>query len=174
MTQDEPSTANANDQAPTSDLSGSLTEIVTLVVGPAGEAARAQRPNDADEIHAITDAMVRLLAGVPLRSDGQLTIKSLAEEANLKRNKLTHKHTGLKELFYALVQVQHVRPRNDEQLHQDRDELTAKLKNARQELGELSEEIKRLVRIVHVLEVENDQLTTATGRSSKVRVLPQR
>ncbi len=43
--------------------------------------------------------MVRLLIGVPLHSDGQLTIKSLAAEAGLRRNKLTHKHTGLKDLF---------------------------------------------------------------------------
>jgi hypothetical protein len=56
--------------------------------------------------------MVRLLVGVPLRSDGQLTIKSLAEEAGLRRNKLTHKHTGLKDLFYALARSQNHRPRS--------------------------------------------------------------
>ncbi|MFE3409574.1 hypothetical protein ACFXMT_14955, partial [Streptomyces mirabilis] len=38
-----------------------------------------------------------------LHSDGKLTIVSLAAEAGLRRNKLTHKHTGLKDLFYALV-----------------------------------------------------------------------
>ncbi|MGW6143015.1 hypothetical protein [Streptomyces sp. NPDC055140] len=54
---------------------------------------------DAAEIRAITDAMVRLLIGAPLHSDGKLTIVSLAAEADLRRNKLTHKHTGLKDLF---------------------------------------------------------------------------
>ncbi|RPF39377.1 hypothetical protein EDD92_9631 [Streptomyces sp. TLI_185] len=39
--------------------------------------------------------MIRLLVGTPLRFDGQLTIKSLAQEAGLKRNKLTHKYTRL-------------------------------------------------------------------------------
>ncbi|MFF2936357.1 hypothetical protein [Streptomyces mirabilis] len=63
---------------------------------------RPPRPN-ASEIRAITDAMVRLLIGAPLHSDGKLTIVSLAAEAGLRRNKLTHKHTGLKDLFYALV-----------------------------------------------------------------------
>ncbi|MFC9636685.1 hypothetical protein ACFTY8_47850 [Streptomyces mirabilis] len=44
---------------------------------------------DASEIRAITDAMMRLLIGAPLHSDGKLTIVSLAAEAGLRRNKLT-------------------------------------------------------------------------------------
>ncbi|MFE2729015.1 hypothetical protein [Kitasatospora sp. NPDC059327] len=71
--------------------------------------ALAHRPDEnrwkafADEARAVTDAMVRLLLGAPLRSDGKLTIVSRAAEAGLRRNKLTHKHTGLKDLFNALV-----------------------------------------------------------------------
>ncbi|MFD3538139.1 hypothetical protein ACFWUQ_01375 [Streptomyces sp. NPDC058662] len=34
-----------------------------------------------------------------------MTIVSLATEAGLRRNKLTHTHTGLKDLFYALVKA---------------------------------------------------------------------
>ncbi|MFE9890159.1 hypothetical protein [Streptomyces scopuliridis] len=49
---------------------------------------------DASEIRAITDAKVRLLIGAALHSDGKLTIVSLAAEAGLRRNKLTHKHTA--------------------------------------------------------------------------------
>ncbi|MFD4948391.1 hypothetical protein ACFWNT_39260 [Streptomyces sp. NPDC058409] len=70
--------------------------------------ARAHPDVDSEgaaEVKAITDAMVRLLIGVPLYSDGKLTIVSLAAEAGLRRNKLTHKHTGLKDLFYALVKA---------------------------------------------------------------------
>jgi len=52
-------------------------------------------------IDAITAAIERLLAGTPLRSSGALDIVTLAEEAGVKRNKLTHKHTDLKDLFYA-------------------------------------------------------------------------
>ncbi|MFF7357363.1 hypothetical protein ACFZA1_32785 [Streptomyces filipinensis] len=37
----------------------------------------------------ITVAMVWFLVGTPLRSDGQLTIKSFAQEAGLKRNELS-------------------------------------------------------------------------------------
>lgn len=100
------------------------------VTGPGARAAPAQLvgkalahahtdsgSEDVAEVKAITDAMVRLLIGAPLRSDGKLTIVSLAAEAGLRRNKLTHKHTGLKDLFYALVnrtiagQIRPPRPR---------------------------------------------------------------
>ncbi|WP_461087232.1 hypothetical protein, partial [Streptomyces deserti] len=44
---------------------------------PRQAAASLSRPGDAAEIEAIADAMIRLLVGTPLRSDGQSTIKSL-------------------------------------------------------------------------------------------------
>src|SRR6266511_1252333 len=57
--------------------------------------------NHDDEREAITEAMRRLFAGTPIRSSGNLDIVALAEEAGLKRNKLTHKHTDLRDAFYA-------------------------------------------------------------------------
>lgn len=173
---DSPAPAEEREDAAVKAPSGQLTEIIASVLGPAAEAARAQWPDDTDEIQTITDAMVRLLTGVPLRSDGQLTIKSLAEEAGLRRNKLTHKHTGLKDLFYALVRAQNIRPKATERLQRERDEFAEALKRARRERSELREEVKRLVRIIHVLEVENDQLKTTSGarRAGTVRVLPHR
>ena len=57
----------------------------------------------ADERREIEAAMDRLLNGTPLRSDGKLTIMSLAAEAGVKRHVLTHKHTDLKDLFNARV-----------------------------------------------------------------------
>lgn len=51
----------------------------------------------------IRDAMDRLIAGKPLHSDGKLTIKSLAEEARVKRWLLTHRHTDLKDEFRARI-----------------------------------------------------------------------
>jgi hypothetical protein len=81
--------------------------IVGLLTGAlAGD--RDLPPADRDEAIAITQAM--LLLGSPLRSDGKLTIKTLAEEAGPRRNKLTHKHTGLKDLFYALVRTHNNQP----------------------------------------------------------------
>ena len=44
------------------------------------------------ERQAIREAMGRLLDGNPIRSDGKLTIISLADEADVKRWILTHRH----------------------------------------------------------------------------------
>jgi hypothetical protein len=64
----------------------------------------------ADERREIEAAMDRLLNGTPLRSDGKLTIVSLAAEASVKRHVLTHRHTDLKDLFNARVKAQHSVP----------------------------------------------------------------
>ncbi|GAA2329757.1 hypothetical protein SVIO_026110 [Streptomyces violaceusniger] len=51
----------------------------------------------------------------------------------LKRNKLIHKHTGLKGLFYALVRMQDARPEVVGNLKRKNDELTRKLSRLRTE-----------------------------------------
>ncbi|QEV49742.1 hypothetical protein CP980_09390 [Streptomyces vinaceus] len=111
---------------------------------------------------------------MPLRSDGQLTVKSLAEEAGLRRNKLTHKHTGLKDLFYALIRAQDVQPKAADALKRNNNELTARLKKAREECDQLQTQVKQLVRVIQVLEVENHQLRESAGQDGVVRVLHQR
>ncbi len=62
------------------------------------------------ERRLIRDAMARLLDGDPIRSDGKLTVKSLAAEAGLKRWYLTQKHTDLRDEFYDRVRVQGTTP----------------------------------------------------------------
>ncbi|MEU8952031.1 hypothetical protein [Streptomyces sp. NPDC048489] len=107
-------------------------------------------------MRAITDAMVRLLIGAPLHSDDKLTVVSLAAEAKLRRNKLTHKHTGLKDLFYALVKAR--TPVSDE-LH---DSAPARAAKQQQDLARVRDDLRGqaqlLARIVHVLEIENGKL----------------
>jgi hypothetical protein len=76
----------------------------------------------------ISAAMDRLLAGTPLRSDGALTVVSLAVEADVKRHVLTHRHTDLKDEFYARVRAQGHVPASEQEL---RDEL----KTTRQKLA---------------------------------------
>jgi uncharacterized coiled-coil DUF342 family protein len=117
--------------------------------------------------------MVRLLVGVPLRSDGQLTIKSLAEEAGLRRNKLSHKHTELKDLFYALVRSQDNRPKIADGLHADNDRLRQKLADLRAEHTKLQQQMARFARVIHVLEVENVQLREQSRPGDVVRPLPR-
>jgi hypothetical protein len=120
---------------------------------------------DTAEIRAITDAMVRLLIGAPLHSDGKLTIVSLATEAGLRRNKLTHKHTGLKDLFYALVKARTAVP---EMLPDSARARVAKqqqdLARVRTERDDLRTQLQLMARIVQVLEVENHQLKETRGR----------
>ncbi|KOT80938.1 hypothetical protein ADK70_27000 [Streptomyces rimosus subsp. pseudoverticillatus] len=103
--------------------------------------------------------MVRLLIGAPLRSDGKLTVVSLAAEAGLRRNKLTHKHTGLKDLFYALVKAR--TPVPDELPDSARARAVKQrqhLARVRAERDDLRGQAQLLARIVHVLEIENSKL----------------
>ncbi|MFJ8313487.1 MULTISPECIES: hypothetical protein [unclassified Streptomyces] len=125
---------------------------------------------DKAEIRAITDAMIRLLAGAPLRSDGKLTIKSLAIEAGLRRNKLTHKHTGLKELFYALTRAG--RPACTERLHRDNEALRTALTRVQGERDQLKAQVQQLARVVQVLEVENEQLRHSDIGRRAIRAFP--
>ena len=79
---------------------------------------------DRDAIRAAID---RLLAGTPLRSNGSLTIVALADEANVKRHLLTHRHTDLKDEFYARLRTRGHVPDNERKL---RDDLSKALPSA--------------------------------------------
>jgi len=133
------------------------TTIAGLLLGNATTDQHTSAP-DREETTALMQAMSRLLLGTPLRSDGKLTIKTLAVEAGLRRNKLTHKHTGIKDLFYALVKAHHAQPAIVVGLHTDNDRLRTTVTELRQTNHEQSEMIKRFARVVHVLEIENQQL----------------
>ncbi|MET7608146.1 hypothetical protein ABZS96_38140 [Streptomyces avermitilis] len=114
---------------------------------------------DAVETRAITDAMVRLLIGAPLHSDGKLTIVSLATESGLRRNKLTHKHTGLKDLFYALVKARAAVPEalpDSARAHAAKQQQD--LARVRAERDDLRGQAQLLARIFHLLEIENSKL----------------
>lgn len=155
---------------PLADIAAAIGDAVAGVTAITG----ADPTEDAaSEIRAVTEAMARLLAGVPLRCDGQLTIKSLAEEAGLRRNKLTHKHTGLKDLFYALVRAQDHRPKIADGLHADNEQLRAKLAGLRTEHARLKEQLGQYARVIHVLEVENGQLRRQSRPGDLVRPLQQ-
>ncbi|PWI06903.1 hypothetical protein DIZ27_31235 [Streptomyces sp. NWU339] len=112
------------------------------------------------------------MVGAPLRSDGQLTIKSLAEEAGLRRNKLTHKHTGLKDLFYALVKAQQAPPRPfTDKEREASDKQKKDLIRIRAERDSLRTKTQQMARVIHVLEVENHNLRESAGTDGVVRVM---
>src|SRR5487761_1376161 len=141
-----------NERPPAADIAAAIGDALVQ----ATETTGTSRTEDRAEVRAITEAMVRLLVGVPLRSDGMLTIKSLAEEAGLRRNKLTHKHTGLKDLFYALVRSQDHRP---------------KIADLRAEHTRLKAQVATFARVIHVLEVENAQLRAQSQAGDVIRPL---
>ncbi|MFC9005641.1 hypothetical protein [Streptomyces microflavus] len=129
------------------------------LVGTALASAHGADSEDAAEVKAITEAMVRLLIGTPLHSDGKLTVVSLAAEARLRRNKLTHKHTGLKDLFYALVKARGPLPEVGSETARARAAKQQQgLTRVRAERDDLRAQLQLMARIVHVLEIENHRL----------------
>lgn len=112
----------------------------------------------------IRAAMDRLLAGTPLRSNGALTVLSLAAEEDVKRHVLTHRHTDLKDEFYAKVRAQGHVPDSERKLREE-------LRRTKERLAEVIEENKRqqaeiaiFARVVNVLDTENESLRNKQGR----------
>lgn len=127
-------------------------------------------PDERDRIHA---AMERILAGAPERSDGALTIKSLAAEADVPCNALTQRHLDLKNQFYAKVkergQPTDVEVRLRKQIVKLKELRTAD----KEELVELREDREALVRVINQLTLENRQLRQQLMAPSPiVRILP--
>ena len=118
-----------------------------------------------DERAEIQAAMGRLLDGTPLRSGGKLTIVSLAAEAGVKRHVLTHKHTDLKDLFYARIKAQQSVPASEIALREQNDELRRKLDDMRAERDEYKQAADALARALNVLTAENDKLRRQISRS---------
>jgi hypothetical protein len=131
---------------------------------------------DEQKRQAITAAIERLLAGKPLRSSGALDIVTLAEEAGLKRNKLTHKHTDLKELFYAERQARDGIPDSEIKLRDEIAILKEEITKLRAERDDYRIASETFARAMNVLIIENTNLRKETDKkqSSIVRPLPSR
>ncbi|MEV1174628.1 hypothetical protein [Nonomuraea sp. NPDC049784] len=129
--------------------------------------------SDEQERTAIVAAMARLLSGMPLRSSGNLDIVTLAAEAGLKRHHLTHKHTDLKELFYAQVKTRGGIPDRERKLHEEIAALTAKVESLRADRDGYRAASEVFARAMNVLTIENNNLRKELdkARSSTVRPL---
>jgi chromosome segregation ATPase len=121
-----------------------------------------------DERAEIEAAMDRLLDGIPLRSDGRLTIVSLAAEAGVKRHVLTHKHTDLKDRFYARVKAQDSVPASETALREQNNELRRKLDDMRAERDEYKQAADALARALNVVTIENDELRRKASRTGQL------
>ena len=125
-----------------------------------------------DDRAQIEAAMDRLLTGTPLRSDGKLTIVSLAAEADVRRHVLTHKHTDLKDRFYARIKAQNSVPASEAQLREQNARLHARLDDLRGERDEYKQAAEALARALNVLTAENDALRLQASRASRPRTQP--
>lgn len=123
---------------------------------------------DRDAIRAAID---RLLAGTPLRSNGSLTIVALADEANVKRHLLTHRHTDLKDDFYARVRARGHVPDNERKLRDDLTKALGRIRELVAERNQLQAENDALARIINVIKLENHELRLRTGRTSRLIAL---
>ncbi|MFJ2218372.1 hypothetical protein ACIQVO_39930 [Streptomyces sp. NPDC101062] len=127
-------------------------------------------PDERDRIHA---AMDRILAGAPERSDGALTIKSLAAEADVPRNALTQRHLDLKNDFYAKVHERGQPTDVEVRLRKQIVKLKELRATDKDELAQLREDRESLVRVVNQLTLENRQLRQQlTAPTSVVHLLP--
>ncbi len=117
---------------------------------------------------AIRDAMDRLIAGKPLHSDGNLTIKSLAEEARVKRWLLTHRHTDLQDEFRARIANTAVESPAIRALQEERAEAVKKVKALTADVTALTATIHQLERIIQVLALESQQLRSGDPHARKV------
>jgi hypothetical protein len=120
----------------------------------------------------IRDAMQRLLEGKPIRSDGKLTVKSLATEAGVKRWVLTHRHLDLQKEFRDRCAAQGAIPNGCHKLTAENQVLKNEVNKLKLRVADLSEEVHRFTRIVQVLTLENMQLRENHGKQGvKVRHL---
>lgn len=105
----------------------------------------------------------------------KLTIKSLAEEAQVKRWVLTHRHTDLQDEFRArIADTTGNQPPALRKLHDAHVEATEKIQELRAELAELKATLRQYERVVQVLALENHQLThpEVRGRSATLSAVP--
>ncbi|MBP2451921.1 hypothetical protein [Mycolicibacterium lutetiense] len=128
--------------------------------------------SDENVRRAIRDAMNRLIAGKALRSDGKLTVKSLAEEARVKRWLLTHRHTDLQDEFRSRIANTDMEPPAIRALSEENAAATKKVKALTADVTALTATIHQLERIIQVLALENQQLRS--GGPDVRKVVPLR
>ena len=130
--------------------------------------------NHEAERDAITEAMRRLFAGTPLRSSGNLDIITLAEEAGLKRNKLTHKHTDQRDAFYAERARRAGVSEREIKLQEQITELTRRVNDLRAERDNYRTTSEVFARAMNVLTIENDNLRAQLAKAQTSVVSPMK
>lgn len=116
----------------------------------------------------IREAMNRLLAGQPIRSNGALTVVALAQEAGLKRHVLTHRHLDLKDDFYVAVAKRNRTTDAEAALLEQLDKARAQIAAKTARIRELEADAQMFARVVNVLTLELDNLRSQTETQSSM------
>lgn len=106
-----------------------------------------------------------------MRSTGDLTIVALAQEAGLRRNKLTHKHTDLKDLFYAEEKARNGISDREIKLREEIDALKARINGLRNERDRYRTTSELLVRAINALTLENHGLRKELDQHSAAGIM---
>lgn len=128
-------------------------------------------PDERDRIRA---AMDRILAGTPERSNGALTVVALALEAGVPRNALTQRHTDLKNEFYQRIRDTGADNGDEVRLRATIARLRQTIAGKNKELSQLRADVPALVRAVHQLTLENQQLRDMRASTGSVVPFPGR
>jgi hypothetical protein len=126
-----------------------------------------------DEHDRIRTAVDGVLIGAAQRSIGALTIVALALEADVPRNALTQRHLDLKTEFYERIKERGARPEVEERLRATIAKLKETIAYKNTELKRLRADVPALVRIVHQLTLENQQLREELAQPART-VIPFR
>ena len=122
-------------------------------------------PGERAQIRA---AMDRILAGAPERSNGALTVVALAIEAGVPRNALTQRHTDLKNEFYQRIRERGADNGDEARLRATIARLRQTIASKNKELAQLRADVPALVRAVHQLTLENQQLRDTRASTSVI------
>ncbi|GAA3311024.1 hypothetical protein [Streptomyces cinereospinus] len=126
----------------------------------------------ADERDRIRAAMDRILRGTPERSNGALTIVSLAVEADVPRNALTQRHTDLKNEFYDKVRARGGTPDSEQRLRKQIRRLKELRAADAKEITQLKADVEALVGALHQATMESSHLRQQFADHPVIRTLP--
>ena len=118
----------------------------------------------------IEKAMEHLLSGRPLRSTGDLTVVQLAEEAGVKRWRLTHQHVDLTRRFQNEVATRDGKSPLLAPLRDEVARLKVELTGLRSKNSDLEERLSTYARVIDDLHVA---LTVERSVKTNVTALPR-
>ncbi|MDN3053541.1 hypothetical protein PH213_03070 [Streptomyces sp. SRF1] len=123
---------------------------------------------------ALVQAMDRLLAGTPQRSDGSLTVAALAREAGISRAS-AYRAGEVLQLFRQRVDERSSGPNLPATLRERIRELQGELREARrarhEEITDLRRSVDTLAQCVQALTLDNERLRAELARHSNLRPL---